>query len=189
MERPLADMAGPRPEAVAREAPSRTRDFDELPPAPDFRRNSSSSFGRRRNPARLWTIAAIAVAALVLSAGAAGWYFGIPANLSRMVNFGVAGEPDLVIELPVGAQDHRTLPDGTIYFAARGTIINPTDQAQQVPPILAELLDAQDRVVYSWVIDPPVDSLPPGERRDFSEAKVDIPRAAVNLRVSWAPQR
>jgi hypothetical protein len=183
-ERPLA--------AVAEEAASplpRPRDIDELPPPPDFRAAEEPRFRRRRNPARLWTMAAIGFAALVMSAGAAAWYYGVPDSVSRWVNFGIGQEPDLVIELPVGAQDHRTLPDGTIYFAANGTIINPTDQPQRVPPILAELRDAQGRVVYSWVIDPPVAVLPPGERRGFSEAKVDIPRAAETLTASWAPMR
>lgn len=128
-------------------------------------------------------------ALVVIGAGAAASYFGLPPAISESLRFGSPAEPDLVIELPVGAQDHRTLPDGTIYFAANGTIINPTDQPQRVPPMLAELLDSQDRVVYSWVINPPVAVLPPGERRGFSEAKVDIPRAAEDLRVTWALQR
>jgi predicted Zn finger-like uncharacterized protein len=182
-ERPLA--------AVAEEAapPPRPRDIDELPPPPEFRAPEEPHFRRRRNPARLWTIAAIAVAALMLGTGAAAWYFGVPDSVSRWVSFGSPAEPDLIIELPEGAQDHRTLPDGTIYFAANGTIVNPTDRPQRVPPILAELRDAQGRIVYSWTIDPPIDVLPPGERQGFSEAKVDIPRAAETLTASWAPLR
>jgi hypothetical protein len=132
---------------------------------------------------------AIGFALLVIGGGGAAAYFGIPSSIQQWFAFGDAADPDLIIELPEGAQDHRTLPDGTIYFAANGTIVNPTDQPQRVPPILAELRDAQGRIVYSWTIDPPIDVLPPGERRGFSEAKVDIPRAAVELTASWAPQR
>ncbi|MEQ1687842.1 MAG: hypothetical protein ABL874_04645 [Sphingopyxis sp.] len=100
-----------------------------------------------------------------------------------------ADEPDLVIELPEGAQDHRTLPNGTIYFAANGSIINPTDRPQRVPPIKAELRDSQHRIVYEWIIAPPTAVLPPGERVTFSEARTDIPRAAEELTASWGPMR
>ncbi len=170
--------------------PSRSRDIDELAPPPAFRGIEAGLRRRaRRNPARLWTAAAVAFAVLVVSGGAAAAYWGVPDNVRNLFTIGAVTEPDLVIELPEGAQDHRTLPDGTIYFAANGTIVNPTDRAQRVPPILAELRDAQDRIVYSWVINPPIDVLPAGERRGFSEAKLDIPRAAETLTASWAPQR
>src|SRR3546814_20603563 len=62
-----------------------------------------------------------------------------------------------------------------------GVIINPTDREQRVPPILAELRDAQGTIVYSWTIKPPVRMLPPNEKVNFSEAKLDIPRRATQL--------
>src|SRR3546814_1393820 len=85
--------------------------------------------------------------------GATGalYYYGLPAWAQGLGLGGATGEPDLVIELPPN-QDHRELPDGTIYFAASGVIINPTDREQRVPPILAELRDAQGTIVYSWTI-------------------------------------
>jgi hypothetical protein len=83
----------------------------------------------------------------------------------------------------------RTLPNGTIYFAANGSIVNPTDQPQRVPPIKAELRDRQGTIVYEWIIQPPIAVLPPGERRSFSEARIDIPRRAELLTAGWAPQR
>lgn len=137
----------------------------------------------RRNPARFWTIAAI-VAALLLSGVAASLlYWGLPRWASGLSQ--APAEPDLVIEL-AKTQDHRELPDGTIYFAASGTIVNPTDREQSVPPMLAELRDAGGRVVYSWVIKPPVRKLAPGEKANFNEAKIDIPDAAQELTIGWA---
>lgn len=137
----------------------------------------------RRNPARVWTIAAI-VAALLLSGVAASLlYWGLPRWASGLSQ--APAEPDLVIEL-AKTQDHRELPDGTIYFAASGTIVNPTDREQSVPPMLAELRDAGGRVVYSWVIKPPVRKLAPGEKANFNEAKIDIPDAAQELTIGWA---
>lgn len=128
---------------------------------------------------------ALTVAAI---AGGIGW-FGLPAWAQDLLVIRPADEPDLVIELPLEAQVHRVLENGTIYFAASGSIVNPTDQPQSVPPIKAELRDSQGTIVYEWIIPAPVAILPPGERRDFSEARTDIPRRAVLLTASWAPRR
>ncbi|MGB7409903.1 MAG: thioredoxin, partial [Sphingopyxis granuli] len=139
----------------------------------------------RRNPAKRWTLVAAAAAVLMIGATAGLYMFGLPGWAQGLGLPGTAAEPDLVIELPPN-QDHRELADGTIYFAASGTIINPTDRAQTVPPILAELRDAQGTIVYSWTIKPPVRTLPPNEKVNFSEAKLDIPRRATQLTVSWS---
>ncbi len=139
----------------------------------------------RRNPAKRWTIIAASAAALMFAATGGLMYFGLPSWAQGLGLPGGVDEPDLVIELPPN-QDHRELADGTIYFAASGVIINPTDREQRVPPILAELRDAQGTIVYSWTIKPPVRMLPPNEKVNFSEAKLDIPRRATQLTVSWA---
>lgn len=139
----------------------------------------------RRNPAKRWTMVAAGAAALMVAATAGLYYFGLPSWAQGLGIPGMSDEPDLVIELPPN-QDHRELADGTIYFAASGVIINPTDREQRVPPILAELRDAQGTIVYSWTIKPPVRMLPPNEKVNFSEAKLDIPRRATQLTVSWA---
>lgn len=142
----------------------------------------------RRNPAKRWTAIAASAAALMVAATGALYYFGLPAWAQGLALPGMIAEPDLIIELPA-SQDHRELADGTIYFAASGTIINPTDREQRVPPILAELRDAQGTIVFSWTIKPPVRVLPPNEKASFSEAKLDIPRRATQLTVSWALAR
>ena len=166
----------------------RDRDIDQLPPPP-FGPGAQASRRPRRNPARRWTMLALAFALLVsVSAGAIAW-FGLPAWADDWIPVAANAEPDLVIELPVDAQDHRTLPNNVIYFAANGSIINPTDRAQRVPPIKAELRDSSGRIVYEWIIPPPVRVLPPGERVKFSEAKADIPNSAVLLTASWASLR
>ena len=139
----------------------------------------------RRNPAKRWTAIAASAAVLMIAAIAGLAYFGLPGWAQGLGLPGGVDEPDLVIELPPN-QDHRELADGTIYFAASGVIINPTDREQRVPPILAELRDAQGTIVYSWTIKPPVRMLPPNEKVNFSEAKLDIPRRATQLTVSWA---
>ena len=205
---PVAPTAAPEsvpaPEPAAAPVPAATySDFPEpapdpvsAPPAfaataeptsrPAFAEDAPLPFRRpRRNPAKRWTIIAASAAVLMLAATAGLAWFGLPGWAQGLGLPGMVAEPDLVIELPPN-QDHRELADGTIYFAASGVIINPTDREQRVPPILAELRDAQGTIVYSWTIKAPVRMLPPNEKVNFSEAKLDIPRRATQLTVSWA---
>lgn len=186
---PPADPVSVREaEAEAPSAPSwANRDIDELPPPP----LAVGRYGERprRNPARLWTIAAIAFAVLVSGSAAAVAQFGLPAWAEDAFAFALPAEPDLVIELPIEDQVHRTTENGTIYFHANGYIINPTDRVQRVPPIKAELRDSNGDIVYEYIIPAPVASLPPGERARFSEGRADIPRRAVQLTASWADPR
>jgi hypothetical protein len=66
-----------------------------------------------------------------------------------------------------------------------GTIVNQTDQVQRVPQIQAELKDAQDRVVYSWSIAPPVRELQPRGRVTFNSANVGVPRGGRVLSLTF----
>ncbi len=141
-------------------------------------------FKPRRNPAKLWTIAAIAFASLIILIGGALYAFGTP-NWLQSYQMASVDDTPLLIELSQ-KQDRRTLPDGTEYFAASGTIINPTDSEQSVPPMLVILRDASGRIVYSWKMKAPTKELAPGARINFNEAKLDVPRAASQLEVGWA---
>lgn len=148
------------------EAPSR---FAHEPP-----------FKARRNPAKLWTMAAVAFALAVAAAGAAIWYFGVP-----VTSFGMAArEPDLEIVLNENLEMNRR-PDGTPYFIASGSIVNPTATTQDVPEMLVTLKDASGRAVYSWKMRADARSLAPGEKVDFSEARLDVPLAARQINIGW----
>ena len=152
--------------------------------------SESSSFAHeppfkpRRNPAKLWTIAAIVFAALVILSGVALYAFGTPNWFSGYQMASVDDTP-LLIELSP-KQDRRTLQDGTEYFAASGTIINPSNTEQSVPPMLVILRDASGRIVYSWKMKAPAKTLSPGAKVNFNEAKLDVPRSASQLEVGWA---
>lgn len=141
-------------------------------------RRSAKGAGRR------WMVMGVISLLLVIAAGASLKIFGLPNWAQGLGVLGASENTDLVIELPPN-QDHRELPDGTILFAVSGVIINPTDREQRVPPILAQLLDAQGTIVYSWTIKPPVPTLAPNAKVNFSEAKLDIPRRATELSVDW----
>ncbi len=141
-------------------------------------------FKPRRNPAKLWTIAAIAFASFIILIGGALYAFGTP-NWLQGYQMASVDDTPLLIELSQ-KQDRRTLPDGTEYFAASGTIINPTASEQSVPPMLVILRDASGRIVYSWKMKAPTKELAPGASINFNEAKLDVPRAASQLEVGWA---
>jgi hypothetical protein len=152
--------------------------FEDPPPQSHFAHEPP--FKPRRNPAKLWTIAAVAFALVVTAIGGAIWYYGVP-----NIGMGMAGaEPDLKIVLNENLELNER-EDGTPYFIASGSIVNPTSQTQNVPEMLVTLKDAGGRPVYSWKMKPKVRSLAPGAKVDFSEARLDVPLAATQISVGW----
>lgn len=137
-------------------------------------------FKARRNPAKIWTMAAVAIAILVAAIGGAISYFGMPEiGLSN-----AAAEPDLTIVLNDNLELNER-EDGTPYFIASGSIVNPTAVEQNVPEMLVTLKDASGRSVYSWKMKAKTRALGPGEKVDFSEARLDVPLAAKEISVGW----
>lgn len=149
-------------------------------------------FRPRRNPARRWTIAAIAASALLVGGIAAVQLFGTPtlaSELAARIGLPVAEfDVPLLLEVP-RKPERRTLESGNELFAVTGRVINPTSQSQRVPDILAELRDAQGRVVYGWTITPPARTLGPKAIVEFNSAEVDVPKGARALNLSFAGTR
>lgn len=181
----------PQPPHAANEV--KTPAFAETPPPPPHNiveppRGSQfaheAPFKPRRNPAKLWTIAAIAFAVSIIALGGAVSYFGLPSgSFSRSFI-----EPDLKIEItPKLELQYRT--DGTSFFIASGSIVNPTSSPQKIPNMQVTLKDAGKRPVYSWVIKPKKRNIGPGEIVDFSEAKLDVPRSASQISIAWMQDR
>jgi hypothetical protein len=96
-----------------------------------------------------------------------------------------AKEPDLKIVLHDNLELGRDA-DGSPYFIASGTIVNPTASSQNVPELLVTLKDASGRSVYSWTMQAPVRTLAPGAKTDFSQLRRDVPLAASRISVGWA---
>jgi hypothetical protein len=151
---------------------------DQIPPQSQFAHEPP--FKPRRNPAKLWTMAAVAFAIVVSAIGGAIWYYGVPDLGMSMVG----SEPDLKIVLNQNLELNER-EDGTPYFIASGSIVNPTGSAQNVPEMLVTLKDSGGRPVYSWKMKPKVRSLAPGAKVDFSEARLDVPLAAKQISVGW----
>jgi len=137
-------------------------------------------FNQRRSPTKVWTLVAVIFALTVTLIGTAISYFGMPnIGLSRTTE-----QPDLTIVL----NDNLALnarEDGTPYFIASGSIVNPTGVQQNVPDMLVTLKDASGRPVYSWKMKAKASTLAPGAKVDFSEARLDVPLAAKQISVGW----
>ncbi|HEY5720726.1 MAG TPA: MJ0042-type zinc finger domain-containing protein [Allosphingosinicella sp.] len=159
--RPASAIIGPAPEEE--EDP----DFDAFAHQPPFR--------PRRNPARMWTIASILFAALMLAAIVAISFFGFP-NLA-------AGSDVSPFEIKGSAQ-RQNLASGNELLTVSGRITNLTDKVQRVPQIRAELRDSHNLGVYRWAISAPVTELGPRQSATFNSAEVGVPRGAKKLHLS-----
>lgn len=156
---------------------------DEGPSSFDY----EPPFRPRRNPARLWTIAAIVFALAALIAVAAVWRFGLPEWLPIARPTFADAQTGLQLDFPPNRQDRRRLPNGTEFFGASGTITNTGQSRRSVPTMLILLRDAQDRIVYSAEIAPPKRQLAPGESVTINEAMTDVPKSAKFAEFGWKP--
>lgn len=132
----------------------------------------------------------ICLVLLVLAAAAiygAVRYFGAPDWLPvGQTTFAPASEA-LVLDFPADEQDRRELPNGRQLFAANGTITNTGDRTEHVPPVLVVLRDSQERIVYSWEMEPSRTELGPGESVKVSRMVTDVPRSAQMVDIGWKP--
>lgn len=183
----------PAPEPVAAEQAVPRHDPVEPAPAiaapaeafahyPD--QDDEPSARPRRNPARLWTIAAVAFFLLVSAAGGALAWFGPP---SWAVHLGLSArdqEAGLNFYLPK-PPERRNLPTGEEYFAFSARILNDSDHELAVPPVVVELRDDQGRLVFSWMTKADKARLKPNEEARVSESRLDIPKNARNLELRF----
>ena len=136
-------------------------------------------FRARRNPAKMWTMLAVLAAVLMIGAIFAVSYFDLPGTKRE------AAASSLVIEA-TRDPDRTKLESGNELLTVYGRVLNSGDKQQRVPPIKAELVDAQGRVVYAWSISAPVAELGPGKSTSFNSAVVDVPRGARRLRLDFS---
>ncbi|WP_242127536.1 MJ0042-type zinc finger domain-containing protein [Sphingobium sp. Sx8-8] len=158
-----------------RAAAEEKEDWAEAAPAP---------VKPRRNRLKMLTYAAVLFCLAVGAAGGALWYFGTP---SWAVNLGLVpeeGDPDLLFYLSKPAE-RRKLPTGEEYFAFGARIVNSGKQTLPVPPVLVQLRDRQNRLVFSWTTKADRTSLKPGEEASINESRIDIPKNAENLSLTF----
>lgn len=144
-------------------------------------------FRSRRNPLRIWTAAAAVFAFIALGTVAAVSYWGAPDWLRLNGPTFAANQPDLQLDFPPAQQDRRTLPNGSEFFGAVGTITNVGRESRRVPSILIVMRDEREKIVYSWVLAPPQPTLAPGEKMTVVEAVTDVPKSAKFVEIGWKP--
>lgn len=144
-------------------------------------------FRPRRNPARMWTIAAVLFAVVALGAVAATAWFGLPSWMPFVHALFAEDQPGLTLDFPAKMQGQRPLSDQTWFFEANGTVTNVSQSARSVPTILAVLKDARGRIVFSAELHSPKRVLAPGESVSINEALVSVPKAAIKAEFGWKP--
>jgi hypothetical protein len=80
--------------------------------------------------------------------------------------------------------DRQQLESGNELLTVTGRVINPTTKDQAVPPLQAQLRSSTGKVVYSWTIQPPTASLPPGASASFNSAEVNVPPGGDELTIT-----
>ena len=148
-------------------------DYDAFAHEPPFR--------PRRNPAKRWTVAALAAGTAMLAGVGGLLYSGAPGLASELFR-PATGTPLRIVSKPVDQHSFN----GNEIFAVSGTVLNPTETRQPVPDIRVDLLNAQKRIVFSWMIRPEATMLPPKGKVEFNSAKLDVPVNAKELVLSFS---
>jgi predicted Zn finger-like uncharacterized protein len=145
-------------------------------------------FTRRRNPLRMWTLAAVIFALLAGGTAVAVNYYGLPEWLPlQRATFGI-GRPGLKLDFPTTEQKKDTLENGQEIFRVRGTISNTASESLDLPNVLVVFRDRRERDIVDWVVVPSKRRLAPGETVTVTEAIADIPPNAEGAWIGWAQQ-
>lgn len=130
-------------------------------------------------PRRRWPLV-LGVILLLAAAAVAFWYLA-PTTMKQQVGLAQGRSPLEVMNI---SNDRQPLESGSDLLTVSGRIINPTGTSQPVPPLRAELLDAtKSKVIHSWMISPPIDTLSPNESSTFHSAEMGVPEGGKFLRV------
>lgn len=137
-------------------------------------------------PRRRWMLILLAGLLLVAAIAAAIWFLA-PAEFKDRLGLARAeGETPLLVQ--VRQHSRQELASGNQLLEVSGTVINPTDEPQAVPPLNAQLRSLEQQVVYKWTIPPPAPRLAPGASASFNSANLNIPVTAACLEVFFGEQ-
>ena len=144
-------------------------------------------FGARRNPAKMWMIAAILFAVVTLGGVAATSFYGLPDWVPFAKPMFAEEQPGLKLNFPDKQQGHRELTDKTWIFEVNGTVTNISQTSLSVPTILMVLRDSRGREAYKAEIVAPKRVLAPGESVEVREALTQVPLAGKKAAFGWKP--
>ena len=165
-----AESADETPEELAKEIP----DQEEIAAA-----EAETPEQQRRS----W-LTGILIALLVVAIIAVAVWFLAPDSVRRSLGLAAASAPAL--QIAAGTPERQKLASGNELVVVSGRIINPGSKTQPVPAIKAQLRDRTGRLVFSWTIDPPTPSLPPGGSMPFNSAEMDVPASGPNSTVTFS---
>jgi predicted Zn finger-like uncharacterized protein len=130
-----------------------------------------------------WPLVLLGTLLLVGALAAALWFLAPPSWKQRL-GLQQVNETPLLVQ--VDERNRRLLASGNQLLEVSGKVINPTDEAQRVPPLQAQLRSLEQKVVYRWTIPPPAPVLAPGGSASFNSAELNIPPTAACLDVSFS---
>ena len=130
-----------------------------------------------------WVVVAVLILAALIGAVAVLRLYG-PASIKARLGMAASAGP-LRLELPRDPE-RRTLSSGNELFALSGKVVNPSDDSQRVPDIIAELRDKTNKPVYRWTITPPKRTIGPKQSMDFDAAEIDVPPGAHKLALTFS---
>jgi hypothetical protein len=79
-------------------------------------------------------------------------------------------------------QSTSTVNDQTVVTLS-GEIFNLSDQPQDVPRVIADIMDKNRDVIRTWIVMPRSSHLLPGEKTEFDDDYIDPPKEAVQISV------
>ncbi|HZU51399.1 MAG TPA: MJ0042-type zinc finger domain-containing protein [Sphingomicrobium sp.] len=157
-------------------------DWREPPTAEDEADIFSPFAEDEEQPSRSGTGTALLIAILVIIAAAAAfWVFAPPALKAKL---GLASAGATPLQLVTTHMDRQHLESGNDLLTLTGRVINPSAKEQVVPPIQAQLKNRGGKVVYSWTIQPPAQTLPAGGSVSFNSAEVSVPPGGDELTIT-----
>jgi predicted Zn finger-like uncharacterized protein len=171
IERPDGEEAAPASDW--QEPPQAEAQEDEFTPFPAADEEEPT----RRSP----VISILVVVAIVIVLAAAFWFLAPPELKARL---GLAGISTSPLALVTTHMDRQRLESGNELLTVSGRVINPTSKQQDVPPLQAQLKTRAGKIVYSWTIPPPAQSLPPGGSASFNSAELKVPPGGDELTIT-----
>lgn len=151
---------------------------EEVPEAEEIEAARSETRGDRK---RSWLMGMLFAVVLVVLVVVALWFVA-PDSLRQGVGLAPAGPTAL--QIAPGTPERQKLASGNELVVVSGRVINPSAEAQTVPPIEAQLHDKDGRLLYSWTIAPPARTLPPGGSASFNSAEMDVPASGLDSTVT-----
>ncbi|MGN6848794.1 MAG: MJ0042-type zinc finger domain-containing protein, partial [Sphingomicrobium sp.] len=185
VEIPVAAAEASQPETTSA---SPEEDWKE-PPVAEAAPDIFSPFAEpdEEEPRRRRPVTTILIIVLVVVIVAALFWLFAPANLKARLGLAAGGASPLA--LVITHRDRQPLESGNELLTVTGRVINPSATQQDVPPIQAQLKNRSGKIVYSWTIPPPAQSLAPGASATFNSAELKVPPGADELTITLGPPR